>query len=387
MWSRRSNFGLADEELLALRQRALGPPQAGVPRGLDLSETNPTRVGLDLPSFAEFLHQPGPYEPDPQGMLAARLALAHSYRPRAVDAEPARMCLLSSTSEGYLWLLHLLCDPGDAVLVPSPSYPLIDQLAAQAGVRLVPYQLRYSGGWDIDLGTLPSRAALEQQKIRAVIVVSPNNPTGSFVSDDELAALAELGLPLIVDEVFRPYTWGRSRSSEPLALPGLTFVLDGLSKRAAAPGLKLGWVFAHGSESLALEAMSRLAFLADNLLAAGAMVQRALPDILAAERTTQRLVLERLEQNDAQARRLTAQSAVSVLPLDAGFQLILRLPAVLSEREFLRRLAERRLWLQPGGLYALPFAPALVASLLPSPECFREGLTRLLELVETEVAR
>src|SRR5690606_17158057 len=186
---------------------ALRPDPARPP--IDWSVTNPTRAGLRIPDYWAALSRGArePYEPCPAGLPAARRAVAESYAGRGgklAQLDPAQVCLLSSTSEAYLHLFQLLCDPGDAVLVPTPSYPLFQQLARAAGVGLEFYSLRYLGDWELDGSSLPSREELAARRVRAIVVVNPNNPTGSVLDAASFESLATLGLPLIVDEVFRP---------------------------------------------------------------------------------------------------------------------------------------------------------------------------------------
>jgi aspartate/methionine/tyrosine aminotransferase len=264
--------------------------------------------------------------------------------------------------------------------VPTPSYPLLDQIGAQAGVRLERYALRYSGGWDLDLASLPTAEELARRRVRAIVVISPNNPTGSRLGEAEFDALAALELPLIVDEVFRPFALDDGAGFDPLRKEAPLFLLDGLSKRAAAPGLKLGWVLAHGPRSFWAEGIERLSTLADALLATNAFAQRALGQILETEHEVSELVRARLLTNLRLVQEAARGTPVSVLSVQAGFHLILQLPQVWSEEEYLEKLSQMGVWAHPGSLYSLPMGPALVISLLPPPSAVQEGMAAVVQL-------
>jgi len=259
---------------------------------LDLTESNPTLCGFDYPDgpLRAALAAPGAmaYDPDPRGLRPAREAVAASYASRGVDVNPDRLILTSGTSEAYAFLLRLLCEPGDAILVPRPGYPLLDFLGGINDVALETYPLREADGWRIDLAAL--RRAVGP-RTRAVVVVHPNNPTGSFVTREERKALTALcrdqGLALISDEVFaecgfqeagtasRAFTFGAETDC-------LAFSFGGLSKSCGLPGLKCSWIVAAGPPDLRDEALARLETLADTYLSVNTPVQRALPRILLA---------------------------------------------------------------------------------------------------------
>jgi aspartate/methionine/tyrosine aminotransferase len=247
---------------------------------LDLTESNPTRAGIPSPSaVARALRDPRSvhYDPSPFGLSIAREAVARTYREADVDVDPSAVVLTASTSEAYSFLFKLLCDHGDEVLVPQPSYPLLEHLARLEGVRLVPYALIYDGEWYVDLGSL--KGAI-RDITRAIVVVHPNNPTGSYLKQVELSALAATGLPIVSDEVFAPYPLTddprRARSALE-AREALVFALGGLSKMAALPQMKLAWLTVGGPSPLAREALERLELISDAFLSVSTPVQVAAP--------------------------------------------------------------------------------------------------------------
>lgn len=362
----------------------MGQPR---PDGLDLTVSNPEVLGLVWPEARDIVARASrePYLPEAAGPQRAREAIVRTYRDRLgqrVDRiTPGDVLVTASTSESYSFLLHALCDPGDAVLVPRPSYPLLPDLARLADVRLVPYDVRYAGHFQIDPSSLPSRQEMTRQRVRAVIVVSPNNPTGHFTSQDELALLAALGVPLIVDEVFRPFAWGeRATAADPLVQPGPLFLLDGLSKRAGLPGLKAGWIAMVGAAPFQDEARSRLEAIADTFLGVSAAAQNALPELLAHDAELGAAIRARLSENLAALRAQVRSSPLTLLEPEGGWSAIVRLPAVRSEESYFEELAAAGVWAQPGALYDLSLAPCFVVSLLCPPEQLRAGMSRLLEL-------
>jgi alanine-synthesizing transaminase len=368
-------------------------------RIIDLTQSNPTAVELSYQSYervADWAKAAGPglwsrYAPESLGLASAREAIARHWpsndAPRSLGAEPridpARLLIVSSSSEAYSYLFTLLCDGDDEVLVPRPSYPLLSHLGHYAGVRLVPYSLAYDGVWHIDFDSL--RRALGPRS-RAIVLVNPNNPTGSYVKRAELAALAALGLPLIVDEVFSRFTLGDDRELVQSALgasSALTFCIDGLSKSAGLPQLKLSWIAASGPEPLVTEALQRLEWLADTYLSASTPAQRALPALLEAASGFRDGLCARLRQNHASLCARLDGSAASVLRLEGGWYAIVQLPGVASEDEWVLALLEREgVLVHPGYFYDFERAPFLVVSLLPPPVDFEQGAIALRREVD-----
>ncbi len=361
----------------------------------DLTVSNPTRVGLsqsqpgaqrlDLAdAFLPVLD--GDYEPESLGLLEAREAVSGLYRARGVAIPPSDIALTSSTSEAYSYLFKLLCDPGDEVLIPAPSYPLLAHLARAESVALSPYPLSYDGAWHIDSSAL--RAA-RGPRTRAVVTVSPNNPTGSYVTGAEFEELARLGLPIICDEVFAEYPVDRG-SPGPCAAAALsrsgaqtlTFSLGGLSKLAALPQLKLSWMAMSGPALAVDTARTRLELVADSYLSVTTPVQAALPAILAGSGTTRDALLRRIRQNLRVLRQACAESPISVPRVDGGWYAVLRLPALMDEACWVMRLLDHGVLAQPGWFYDFQDGPHLVLSLIVEPSIFDSGVRELLAVVQ-----
>ncbi len=381
---------------------------------LDLTASNPTAVGLKYDHKAilhalasgESLH----YRPEPKGLLSARQAVADYYRepaarvlsrctagkpgdmiwtrPDLPQLDPERIVLTVSTSEAYSFVLRLLCDPGDEILVPAPSYPLFEYLARLEDVRIVPYSLFYDHGWQMDLHGL--KRALTGRS-RAIVLVHPNNPTGSYVTDKEAAVLdnfcAEYGLALLVDEVFLDYTLDRrpeAAASFAFHRSALTFTLSGVSKISALPQMKLAWIVADGPEPMVREAMSRLELIADTFLSQNAPVQLAAPALLKSRKSIQAQLTERTRHNLAELdRQLPHHPACNRLEVEGGWYVILRVPATRTDEELSLLLLEKQgVLVQPGYFYDFPRDGYLVLSLITPIEEFREGLQRLLNAVE-----
>ena len=352
---------------------------------LDLTESNPTAAGLDYPGeqILGSLNDPRLfwYEPSPAGIPQAREAVA-GYYGGAVPVE--QILLTASTSEAYALLFKLLADPGDEVLVPRPSYPLFEFLAALESVRPVQYPLVYHEGWSIDCDAL---AALIGPLTRAIILVNPNNPTGSFLKRAELARLAELcrahDLALISDEVFSDYAFDedpeRVRSVAGQA-DVLAFALSGLSKVAGLPQLKLGWIVASGPAGEAAQAYERLELIADTYLSVGAPVQWAAAPLLRLRPAIQRQILDRVRANRMFLKKqLGAGSPWSLLHAEGGWYAVLEAPRVRSEEEWvLGLLRDCRVLVQPGFFYDFDREAFLILSLLTPEHTFQAGLRRLL---------
>ncbi len=353
---------------------------------LDLTVSNPTNIGLSYPTeaLAEILAasvQQG-YRPDSQGSLMTREAVA-AWHGRGV--EPSEVLLTASTSEGYTWLFKLLCDSGDEVLVPSPSYPLFEWLARLEGITATAVPSYWHERWNLDLEALEEACS---PRTRALILVNPNNPTGHFLSREEwdrvLAFCTQWHLALIVDEVFADYALEApeehlSTALEAQAPPCPVFVLSGLSKVAALPQVKLGWIIARGEAARAL--LEPLSFIADQFLSVSAAAQALAPVALAGARDIQAQLIARLRTNLGELDGiLRSAPALSRLPVEGGWSVILRRPALDSAESFvLELLRDRGVLIHPGHFFDLPGEGFLVASLLPEPERFRQGMSRLAE--------
>ncbi|WP_257304666.1 pyridoxal phosphate-dependent aminotransferase [Geothrix campi] len=351
---------------------------------LDLTVSNPTRCGFVYPEAEIRVALSSPsvlaYDPDPQGSRLAREAIAahHGHGLRAED-----LLLTASTSEGYGLLFKLLGDPGDEVLVPSPSYPLFDWLARQEGLHARSVPSYFHERWHLDLGALESAVG---PRTRAIVVVNPNNPTGHFLSKTEWAGLTDLcgrqGLALLVDEVFADYPLEPPADRLATALlepdpPCPVFLLSGLSKVAALPQLKLGWLAARGPG--AADHLEALAFLADQYLSVSAPAQAAAPTLLALAPGIRQQVRRRLQANLAALdTALARHGRLSRLPVEGGWSALLRRPAVDADQACALRLLEKAATLvHPGSFFDLPGDGHLVLSLLTPEETFQDGLTRI----------
>ena len=381
-WERPENALAAAER--ARRER--GEPV------LDLTVSNPTRVGLpDLgPSVREALAagSSGAYDPDPAGLASARAVIAAEL---GAPTSPERLLLTSSSSESYAHLFKVLCDPGDAVLVPEPSYPLFEYLARLEGVEPVPYRLAWDGVWHVDLASLDEALAHAAGRARALIVVNPNNPTGSFLKRHELPALAARceahGLAVIADEVFAPYAAGEdpTRVGALAAEPAFTarvptFALGGLSKSCGLPQLKLGWIAVAGPPAVTEAALARLSLVADTYLSVGAPVQAAAAPLLALGRDARAALAARVAANRAAlAAALPAASPCSALASEGGWSALVRVPATRTDEAWAQALlVEDGVLVQPGYFFELRGGAFLVLSLLPPPDLFAEGVRRLV---------
>jgi alanine-synthesizing transaminase len=384
MFSSRLHWDLRPNRLAQLlaAKRRLGA------QILDLTESNPTRAGLTYPA-EEILAALGQaetlvYEPSPAGLRGAREAVASEYWARGRAVDPAHVFLTASTSESYSWLFKLLADAGDEVLTPRPSYPLFEFLAQMELARVVEYPLVYRDGWSIDLEELAGKIG---ERTRAIVLVNPNNPTGSFVKRGELETLVALaagrGLALISDEVFVDYGFGPDAERVP-SLVGtdgaLTFCLGGLSKMVGLPQMKLGWIIIGGPTALRSEAVERLELIADTYLSVGTPVQHALPRLLAAGAAVERQIAARASENLAAARAMIEYgSPAEVLKVEGGWYATLRVPRTKSEEEWCVDLLEQDgVLAQPGFFFNFESEAYLVLSLLTAPETFREGVRRVV---------
>ncbi len=381
MFSSRIPADLAPNALA----RALEAIRARGGEVLDLTETNPTRAGLTAPpELLAPLARPASlvYEPHPFGLPAAREAVAATYQASGLAVSAAHVVLTSSTSEAYSFLFKLLCDPGDEVLVPVPSYPLFDHLTRLDGVVPRTYPLEYYGSWSVDLEALERSVG---PRARAILVVSPNNPTGSVLRRGDLDRLAALaaskGLAVVGDEVFADYPL------EPAAdgcrvlaqTRALTFSLGGLSKSVGLPQLKLAWIAAGGPPRLLDAALARLEVVADAYLSVSTPVQQAAGLLLAAGQAVHRAIAERVRRNLARLREVSAPSPCTVLRVEGGWSAVLRVPATRPEETIvLDLLRQDGVLVHPGYFFDFPREAFLVLSLLPPPASFDEGVSRLI---------
>lgn len=354
---------------------------------VDLTESNPTRVGIEPPEGlvrGAAAIEPRLYEPRPLGLPAARRAVAEHLSRAGRVVPPERVALTAGTSEAYGHLFKLLCNPGDEVLAPRPSYPLFEHLTRLEGVRAVPYALECHARWELDLDSLQRSVS---RRTRAVLLVSPNNPTGSYLTQTELDAVEALcaahNLALIVDEVFAPYPLAPGAAG-PSVLDGdrdvLAFCLGGLSKAVGLPQLKLGWIAAAGPRPAVDRALAGLELICDTYLSVATPVQLAAGRLLAegAEITTR--IAERVRGNHAALQRLVERHpAARVLPTEGGWYAVVQIPATRSEEDVVLDLLEsERVLVHPGYFYDFSREAFLVVSLLPEPRRFGAGAARML---------
>jgi aspartate/methionine/tyrosine aminotransferase len=357
---------------------------AGAPY-VDLTESNPTKVGIEYPDtlIAELGHPRSlDHRPSPFGLMEARQAVVADLARRGLDVPAERVVLATSTSEAYGVLFKLLCDPGDSVLVPRPSYPLFDHLTKLEGVTATHYELSYEGRWRVDLKSLERGVS---SRTKAVLVVNPNNPTGSFLTQDEIKSLAELcrlrSLALIGDEVFADYSWtGASPASVVAQDAALTFSLGGLSKAVGLPQLKLGWIAASGPPELVGEALERMEIICDAFLSVATPVQLGLPELLKEGVFVRDQIRKRIGENlrqleDAIRRHPSCQQ----LRADGGWYAVVKVPATASEEALVIDLLERdRVLVHPGYFFDFPSEGFIVVSLLPRVAAFGRGIEAVL---------
>ena len=412
MFSERTNWQLAQNRFT----RALEEVRAGGARVLDLTVSNPTRAGLHYDEHAILgalsSRRALDYDPQSKGLRFAREAVAGYYREwrgrgegdvarnGSMNVDPEQIVLTTSTSEGYSFVFRLLCNAGDELLVPKPSYPLFEFLADLQDVRLVPYPLIYDHGWQMDF---PSLEKAVTARTRGVVVVHPNNPTGSYVSAGEFDSLNAFcrghGLAVIADEVFLDYGLEERRAGaekntgslgrddngiEHASFVGnrevLTFTLSGLSKIAALPQMKVAWVVTSGPRELAAAAMARLEVIADTYLSMNAPIQWAVTVLLEQRKGIQRQLMERVTKNLAELdRQLAGQESCQRLSVEGGWYAVLRVPVTRSDEELAIELVrEKSVLVHPGHFYDFPSDGYLVLSLITAEGEFREGIGRVL---------
>jgi aspartate/methionine/tyrosine aminotransferase len=387
MFSSRTNWPLTPNRLSELlrERRARGLPI------LDLTESNPTRCGFtfDGEEILASLHNPRSltYEPDPRGLRTARDAVALYYSERGVQLDPDQIFLTTSTSEAYSFVFRLLANPGDKILTPQPSYPLFDFLCALNDVEVLPYPLVYDDGWQVDLEALASRW---DSRSRAILVVHPNNPTGSYSKARELERMIELchrnWAAIIADEVFADYGFGADAERVVTHAHDsgiLTFTLSGLSKVSALPQMKLGWIVVNGPPELRSQAQARLEVIADTYLSVSAPVALATPAWLAHRRDMQSQILQRVQTNLRKLDELlTSGLPMSRLKVEGGWYAILRVPSTRSDEDWAADLlTQEGVSVHPGHFYDFPSEGFLVLSLLPMREVFEDALGKVISLI------
>ena len=407
MFADRTNWNLAPNRL----SEALARHLADGKRLFDLSASNPTECGLHYDNVA-ILDALGnsaslAYVPDPKGLLRARQAVAEYYAARGDEVRVEDIVLTTSTSEAYSFVFRTLCNPGDELLVPAPSYPLFGFLADISDVRLVSYALIYDHGWQIDFHALEQ--AITPQT-RGVIVVNPNNPTGNFIKPEEMARLNEIcsarQLAVIADEVFLDYAHcdaagyrdggyreaaksprARGGSNKPPAsyaanAGALTFTMSGLSKISGLPQMKASWLVTSGAEPLKAQALGRLEVVADTYLSMNSPVQLAVPVFLQQRHGIQKQLMARIRRNAAELdRQLGAKKACTRLVVEGGWYAVLRVPVTRSDDDLaVELLKTKNIYVHPGHFYDFPTDGHLIVSLIMPEQGFAEGIRLLLSL-------
>jgi aspartate/methionine/tyrosine aminotransferase len=387
MFASRTGWNTAPNRL---SQRLQERRRGGAPV-IDLTVSNPTACNFAFEQAAILAGLANPaglrYEPNPRGAAEARQAVQDYYAGQGVSVSTDQVLLTTGTSEAYSYLFRLLANPGDEVLSPAPSYPLFDFLADVNDVRLKLYALRYESGWRIDFDGLQPAIT---PRTRAIIVVTPNNPTGSVLHRDELEFLVELArnheLSIIADEVFSDYLWQPDQSYAPsLAREDgcLTFTLNGLSKITALPQMKLGWIIINGPAALCNEALARLEVIADTYLSVGTPVQAAARALLETRAPVQRQILERIRANlHSLDERLKRELPCSRLCAEGGWYAVLRVPSTKTDEEWALELLEKEgVYVHPGHFFDFPGDGYLVLSLITPEPDFARGVERLLERI------
>jgi alanine-synthesizing transaminase len=359
---------------------------------LDLTTSNPTRAGIPYPrDLLDGLAAPEGlvYRPEPLGLESARAAVSADYARRGMTVDPSRVVLTSSTSEAYSLLFKLLCDPGDEVLVPRPSYPLFEHLTRLDAIGGVPYALEYHGVWSVDRESV-ERAITD--RTRALLVVAPNNPTGSMLRRDDREWLdvrcAEWGLAVIADEVFADYPLEPADDAAAGWLPArdgavppraLAFSVGGLSKTVGLPQVKLGWMAVAGPEPAASAALARLELVCDTYLSVSTPAQLALPVLLQRCAALRAAIGARLASNLRDLRHIVSRTpACEVLRVEGGWTAVVRVPAIVPEETLaLDLLREDGVLAHPGFFFDFPREAYLVVSLLPPPPEFTAAVERL----------
>ncbi len=387
MFSSRTNWDSVSAPLYAVveEMRAAGREI------IDLTESNPTKCGFlsdpDHLLSAAAIQLSSSYDPDPKGLLKARRDIARWYDRQGLLVDPSHIVLASSTSEAYSYLLKLLCNSGESIAVPRPSYPLFEYLATLNDVECRPYRLAYDGEWHVDWSSLETVLATGT---RALILVHPNNPTGSYIKADEgeriVGESRKRGIPLIVDEVFGAFFF-REDTLRYGSFAGthdtLTFTLNGISKLAGLPQLKLAWIVVSGPEAHCSEALRRLEIIADTFLSVGTPVQHSLGSILDNGSIMTNRISERVVHNFNELKRIfSASLPASLFACEGGWSAVLRLPATRTDEEWaLEILREQGVLVYPGRLFDCDIPSCIVVSLLPKTQVVVEGIRKILATI------
>jgi len=386
LFSRRLEFDLRPNELADLLSRK---NQEGKDV-IDMTLSNPTRAGFTYPydkisdafSAASF----AVYSPEPRGTPEARAAVCTYYETRGQKVSPEDVIITASTSEAYSFLFRLLADPGDRILVPGPGYPLFDYLLRLDGLQTVSCRMRYSLGWWYDFD--PS---VIDESVKAVIIVSPSNPAGNYIHGDEWAVIsgqcARKGTALICDEVFYefPHTGVEPGVDLVEETEALSFVLNGFSKTAGLPQVKMSWIVVRGPKKLKQEASQKLELISDTFLSPSTAVQGAAEAIFCLAPAIRRQIQLRTSGNLVFLEKTVQDSPVDCLKTEGGWSAVIRLPEIMDCEEWSIQLLDKyHILTHPGSFYGLEGGSYLVLSLLPEKKNFREGIFRLMKAVSRD---
>lgn len=387
MFSSRTNWDLRPNKLSKLLQEKRERGE----QIIDLTESNPTRCGfiydprLTLESLST--RRSMTYEPDPKGILSARLAVAEHYSSQGIDLHPDHILLTASTSEGYSFLFRLLCEAGDQVLFPKPSYPLFEHLAQLNDLEPLCYRLQYDGEWRVDLSSIEEFLS---PRTRAIVLVHPNNPTGSYITQDEWGKLEQLAAhtncAIIVDEVFTSFEWSENAhhvKSFARQSNVLTFTLNGLSKLAGLPQMKLAWLTVSGPSPVASQAIDRLEMISDTYLSVGTPAQQALPLLLQNAGHIGDQIRERVRSSlQVLQSQLRPPAPLSLLHGEGGWSAIVRIPNTRSDEAWaFELLSSHNVLVHPGYLFGFDKGEFLVLSLLPKTDVLKSALPLIVDVV------
>jgi alanine-synthesizing transaminase len=387
MFSTRTQWNMIPNRLseLAAAKRLSGEALT------DLTESNPTHCGFSYPEkeILAALADPSSllYQPEPRGHLGARKAIAEYYATLGLAVLPEHILLTASTSEAYSFLFKLLCNAGDEVLIPQPSYPLFEYLGQLNDVMLCPYRLAYDGEWHIDFESVLSGRT---HRTRAIVVVHPNNPTGSYLKQSEFDSLcafaAEHECAVIADEVFQPYSFFPDRRRARMLAPQsstLLFSLNGISKLLGLPQLKLSWIVVSGHPAHTAQALERFDLIADTFLSVNTPVQAAIPDLLSYASDIGHQIRLRIQTNYKLLQNIFSHSSTSVFQAEGGWYAILRLPQILSDDQWAENiLTSQNIIVQPGHYYGIEQKSCIVLSLLPVLDLFEDALIKIRRFIE-----
>jgi len=376
-----------DANALSRAVAALSDDGIGI---VDLTESNPTRAGFVYPAdLLRTLGDPAAltYAPHPLGLRSAREAVAHDCERRGAAVSPDAVVLSASTSESYAWLFKLLCNPGESVAVPQPSYPLFEHLTRLEGLSVSPYDLHYHGRWEIDIDAVAAAPATT----RAMLLVSPNNPTGSFISRRELEQVTTIcrqrGWALIADEVFADYGLDESAPLTDISNSAgvLSFSLGGASKSLGLPQVKLGWLVVGGPPADRAAALAGLELIADTFLSVSTPVQIAASDLLRRGSAIRIAIHERVRRNLSRARDIARRyPSCELLRVEGGWCAPIRVPATRGEESLVLDLLQReRILVHPGYFFDFPHEAFVIVSLLPQEDIFADAFERTLRFLHS----